>query len=203
MSNLKRNNNTSDDSINNHASFNKKTDKEQLFINKCEVLANTILNLQPLYLNEEYDDKQRAYIETMVGAGLWYLSKGIWTGNMSISAIELYLPQPGEDKAKYTEDHEYPRKVSGMELLKRNWDVDVDVTQSLIHLYNNKYGKVNYVTKNENSRLTKFQRVGVFTTPLQAYENAEINLVEITYEQLIEVKKCNGEVIEEILSNNK
>jgi len=82
MSNLKRNNNTSDDSINNHTSFNKKTDKEQLFINKCEVLANTILNLQPLYLNEEYDDKQRAYIETMVGAGLWYLSKGIWTGNM-------------------------------------------------------------------------------------------------------------------------
>ena len=100
MSNLKRNNNKLNNSFSNSISSNKKTDKEQLFINKCEIFAKTIVNLQPLYLDDAYDDKQKGYIETMIGAGLWYLSKGIWTGNMSINAIELFYKSHTTNSAK-------------------------------------------------------------------------------------------------------
>ena len=125
--------------------------KENRFYNKCEALAKTIVSLQPLYLDASNDGGQKAYIETMIGAGLWYLSKGIWTGNISVNALELFLPESGENKPQYTEDHEYPRKVSGMELLNKDWSGDTDITDSLIELFQSRYGKVNYVTKNENS----------------------------------------------------
>ena len=173
--------------------------KDKLFYNKCEVLANTIVSLQPLYLDDSNDKRQKAYIETLIGAGLWYLSKGIWTGNISVNALELFLPGSGENKPKYTEDHEYPRKISGMKLLKRDWSGDTDITDSLIELFQGKYGKVNYVTKNENSRLTKFQRADVFISPMDAYEKAGIVLVKITDAELIKVKQRNGQTIEHLI----
>ena len=79
-------------------------------------------------------------------------------------------------------------------------EIEHFINRSRQSAHQNKYGKVNYVTKNENGRLTKFQRVDAFTTPMKAYENAEIDLVKITYGQLVEVKKRNGGAIEEILS---
>ena len=41
--------------------------------------------------------------------------------------VKQFLQASGETKPKFTKDHEYPRKVSGMELLKRNWNDDVDI----------------------------------------------------------------------------
>ena len=174
--------------------------KENRFYNKCEALAKTIVSLQPMYLDASNDGGQKAYIETIIGAGLWYLSKGIWTGNISVNALELFLPESGENKPQYTEDHEYPRKVSGMELLNKDWSGDTDITDSLIELFQSRYGKVNYVTKNENGRLTKFQRVEVFKSPVNAYEEAGIDLITITDDELFEVKKRNSLVIEKLIA---
>ena len=173
--------------------------KENRFYNKCEALAKTIVSLQPMYLDAPNDGGQKAYIETIIGAGLWYLSKGIWTGNISVNALELFLPESGENKPQYTEDHEYPRKISGMKLLKRDWSSDTDITDSLIELFQSRYGKVNYVTKNENSRLTKFQRADVFISPMDAYKKAGIVLVKITDAELIKVKQRNSQAIEHLI----
>ena len=87
-----------------------------------------------------------------------------------------------------------------MKLLKRDWNGDTDITDSLIELFQSRYGKVNYVTKNENGRLTKFQRVEVFQSPANAYEEAGIDLITITDDELFEVKKRNSLVIEKLIA---
>ena len=51
-----------------------KIKSEQRLYDRCEILVETIIQLQPLYRNCE-TEIHRAYLETLVGAGIWYLGK--------------------------------------------------------------------------------------------------------------------------------
>lgn len=169
--------------------------------NRCEILAKTILQIKPLYMDCE-DESQKAFLETLIGAGIWYLGKGVWTNKISTNVVKSFHPDSGEIEPKYTEDHEYPRKVAARELLQMDWKNFDNKTDKLIQLFKDKYGRVNYVTKNENSRLTKFQKVDVFISPKLAYQNANVQLINITNEQLMEIKQRNIAVINKLSDVN-
>ena len=53
-----------------------------------------------------------------------------------------------------------------------------DPIQSLANLYIEKYGKYNYVSKSENKKLIKYQKIGVFKSPEKAYQSAGIELID-------------------------
>lgn len=170
-------------------------------VERFEILVKTIIQIQPLYNNCK-NESQLAFIETMIGAGLWYLGKGVWTGKISKNVLKLFLSDSGIEDPKFTEDHEYPRKVSARELLMINWMKYKNPTKEMVSQFIQKYGRVNYVTKNENSRLTKFQKADVFTTPETAYQKAKVELIQISKEQLDKIKKRNDSEIMNILNQN-
>lgn len=45
-------------------------------------------------------------------------------------------------------------------------------------MYYNKYGIWNLVTKDENNKLRKYQKNGIFENPKQAYNDCGIKLIE-------------------------
>lgn len=171
-------------------------------IGRCDALARATIQLQLIYADENTSDDQRGFLETTIGAGLWYISsKGVPTNKVSKEMLKDYHPDSGVTNPKHTEDHEYPRKVAAKEMLEKDWSNVEKPEFELFTLYSEKYGRVNFVTSTENKRLTKFQKVGVFTTPERAYEQAGIKLIEVTDEELQKVLSRNQEIIEK-LSNN-
>lgn len=177
-------------------------EKLKKIIGRCSALANAAIQIQNIYSDEATSEDQRNFLETMIGAGIWYLdSKGIPTNKISVGVLKDYHPDRGVKKPKYTEDHEYPRKVAARELLKFDWSgIDVPAIK-FFELYNEKYGRVNYVTSTENKSITKYQRVSVFTTPEKAYEQAGIKLVEVADIELSKVKARDRAVIERLLNS--
>ena len=138
--------------------------------NKCEALLNLIIGIQPFYHNTNNDKKR--FIETTIGAAIFYLPKKnsvLFTGKISKEAFR---------KNEKSEDHLYPRKIAASELLDIKWDKKKDPIQSLDNLYIEKYGKYNYVSKSENKKLIKYQKIGVFKGPEKAYQSAGIELID-------------------------
>ena len=82
-------------------------------------------------------------------------------------------------KGEKSEDHLYPRKITAQEILQFDWEDENNPVEILSNLYIEKYGRYNYVSKMENKRLIKYQKIGVFVDPETAYENAGIELVDL------------------------
>ncbi|MCB8921024.1 MAG: hypothetical protein H6662_05510 [Ardenticatenaceae bacterium] len=61
------------------------------------------------------------------------------------------------------------------------------------------FGVYNLITPKENRDLMKYQKVEVFTSPQDAYDQAGIQLISLTDNQLQEVKQRNKELIESLL----
>lgn len=167
---------------------------------KLEVLADAVESLRPLYNSEATTETQKGLLETMIGAGLWYVAAR-WTGKISVGAIKAHDPKSGIQEPKLTKEHEYPRKVAGREMLENRAGGNARLRDEILALYENKYGLFNYVTPIENRSLRKYQESGVFDKPADAYEKAGITLVAVTKEELADIKKRNREVIERLLSN--
>ncbi len=82
---------------------------EDRVTNKCSALLNLILGIRDFYNFSNSDNKK--FIETTIGAAIWYLPKNhkiLFTGKISKDAIL---------KGERSEDHLYPRKISALELL--------------------------------------------------------------------------------------
>jgi hypothetical protein len=114
-------------------------------------------------------------IETMIGAGIWYLpstkkNELLWSGYKSENAIELN---------EESEEHIYPRKLSAKKLLLTVWSEIDDPERYIKDLYYNELGRFHIVSKNENKRLVPFQREDVFVDWQTAYDKAGITLVKI------------------------
>jgi hypothetical protein len=142
---------------------------EDRVTNKCSALLNLILGIREFYKQTNYDNKK--FIETTIGAAIWYLPKNneiLFTGKISKEAIL---------KGEKSEDHLYPRKIAASKLLIHKWEDEVDPVKTLSNLFMTKYGRYNYVSKSENKRLIKFQKSEVFETPQKAYDDAGIELV--------------------------
>jgi hypothetical protein len=141
-------------------------------------LATVVCTVQTQYYHLVAEGQEQAVkqIETMVGAGIWYLPstnkmKLLWTGYKSEEAIALN---------EESEEHIYPRKLSAKKLLNIVWSEIDNPEQYIKNLYYNELGKFHIVSKKENKRLVSFQREGVFVDWQTAYQQAGIKLIKVT-----------------------
>ena len=144
-------------------------DYHQKVKTKCEALINLIIGIQPFY--HKSNDKQKRFIETTIGAAIFYLPKKnsvLFTGKISKDA---------KRKNEKSEDHLYPRKIAAAELLNIKWDKIKDPAHNLAYLFIKKYGRYNYVSKSENKKLIQYQKSGIFKNPKKAYHRAGVELV--------------------------
>jgi len=127
-----------------------------------------ILSLSPFY-NGTDSETERAFMETTVGAAIFYLPS-----NKALHFTGL-ISEKVAMGGKSSQEHLYPRKVSGRALLSNppaTFDEFVDEC-------NGKYLRYNLTTSEENKRLIPFQKVDVFVTPMEAYACADIKLVQL------------------------
>ena len=106
-------------------------DYHQKVKTKCEALINLIIGIQPFY--HKSNDKQKRFIETTIGAAIFYLPKKnsvLFTGKISKEA---------KRKNEKSEDHLYPRKIAAAELLNIKWDRIKDPAHNLANLFIKKY----------------------------------------------------------------
>lgn len=135
---------------------------------KFESVFNLLVNLKQSYdTSTEY---QKEFLSTIVGAAIYYLPTNKLTFSGKISERALGLP-----KNKRVKEHEYPRKIVGKTLL----DTIPNSVDELKTIYLTKYGIWNLVTKEENTRLRKYQKEGVFVSPEISYQLAEIILTNL------------------------
>jgi len=145
---------------------------------RAEILAKVVVALSDLYFEGNLDEGQRGLVETLIGAGIWYLPSGkeLFSGKVSKSALEEIKINP---EAKLVEEHGFPRKVAGKALINEHLD-DLKLDHKiLLDLYLNKMGRFNLVLKVENNELKKFQKTNVFISEEEAYKAANIELVSI------------------------
>jgi len=175
---------------------------ETRLIEQCQVLAKAIRLLVPLYREVSLLPRQRQLIETTVGAAIWYLPQGndLWTGKISEEALRAHRPSSSGQSATLTKDHQYPRKVTAARLLSLDWTSVPDPAAELLTRYKQEYGTFNLVLRHENRRLMKYQRDRAFEDPTQAYASAGIKLLEISRDELADVKRRDATTIERILA---
>ena len=165
-----------------------KENKNKL-MERCDILEKLVIQISDLYNSDETSVDQKKLIETIIGAAIWYLPHGkkYWTNKISKEAFN------GLNKnrnAKMTKEHQFPRKLSAKELLNNRVKFEKNET-SILKLYEEKYAKFNYVTPQENKKISKYQREDVFVDIETAYANAEIELIEISDEEFKKLKKRN------------
>ena len=99
---------------------NREKAEEKLRI-KCEALADLITGVQKNY--KTATPEQKAFIETTIGAALWYLPEleNSFSGYISVNLLEQFKI----GNQKISKDHLYPRKISAQELNEGflNWKV--------------------------------------------------------------------------------
>ena len=166
---------------------------------RCKTLAEMVVQVRPIYIDPSSSEDQQRFVETVIGAALWYLPEveECWTGKMSVASLKSCHPDLGSEPPKLTKDHEYPRKLAAAELLISS--EGHAESEKLFELYVTKYGRYNYVTPQENKALVQYQRKGVFGHPADAYEKAGVKLLSVTGEDLKRVKARKQDVIEALL----
>lgn len=160
--------------------------------NLCKVLEKVIVKTAEIYNDTDTNQVQKALLETMLGAAIWYLpgSNELYSGKISKSAEEKL--REGLPLSKLTKEHRFPRKQAGKELLS---DVYVSLGNGsieLMKLYLDKYGKFNLVLSKENKDLIKFQRDGSFVDDETSYREASIELLERSYDHLKSLKPSSN-----------
>jgi hypothetical protein len=153
---------------------------------RCEILEKMIVSISEIYFDPQTTNDQRKLLETTLGAAIFYLPQGedYWTGKISQKAIEALKNNP---KVHLTKEHQFPRKIAAKRLLSvapklKNNDL------SLLKLYEEEYGKFNYVTSKENKAISRYQRDEVFEDIDKAYQLAEIEMVLISKADLSKLR---------------
>lgn len=140
---------------------------------RCIALEKLIDAIKPFY-NKTDSDNQKAFIETIVGAAIWYLphGKNYWNNKVSKKAIEKLR---NDFEQRLTRDHVFPRKESAKRLLTK--DLGLDGTGAVLRkLYKEKFGVYVLVTPEENRKLIKIQREHNYGHWEEAYKEAQIEL---------------------------
>jgi hypothetical protein len=171
-------------------------DRENKIRLHCATLARVIEAVRPAYL--ESAESQRALVETMIGAAIWYVPKprNAWTGMISVAALRSFHPESGVIRPKVSEEHVYPRKVAAKQLLE---ETTLD-EEKMLQTFVTRYALIHYITPDENKVVTRFQRTSVFTSPEEAYERAGIHFLTINQEDFRQIKKRDKELIETYLN---
>ena len=173
--------------------------REDKLEKQCAVLADIIIAIRPVYLKA--DATQKALIETMIGAAIWYIPKPAtaWTGYISEGALKAFHPDSGIQKPKISEEHVYPRKVAARLLLE---DHELSASTMAI-LFRDKYGRLHYITSDENKGVQPYLRANVFTTPDEAYKAAGVFLIKVDPQDLKQIKRRNPSIINAYLKSQK
>jgi hypothetical protein len=160
---------------------------------KTEVLSRILLLTKDLYQNGQLTEGQKGLMETLIGAGIWYLpsSTELYSGYISKRALESLQNDP--NNTKLVEEHAFPRKVAGQFLYSLDNEEFLTTDGSgLEKLYRDRFGKFNLVLKSENNKLKKFQKKGVFIDEETAYALAEIELAPFAAEEYLQFKKSKN-----------
>jgi hypothetical protein len=167
-------------------------DREEKIRLHCSVLAEVILAIRPVYLRAA--KPQQALLETMIGAAIWYIPKPVdaWTGKISKKALAELHPDSGSKKVRLSEEHVYPRKVAAKRLIQNN----ALTAKEMETIFREEYGRLHYITPEENKAAIRFQKSDVFTTPEEVYRQAGIDLLFIERSDLRAIKKRDKETIE-------
>lgn len=171
--------------------------REMKIAQRCAVLADIIVSIRGIYHDAE--PAQQAFIETMIGAAIWYIPKPVnaWTGFISLGALQAHHPDSGIEKPKLSEEHVYPRKVAARILL-----ADESLNHSEMNIaFNEKYGRFHYLTSAENKAVQPFQRVDVFSTPSNAYSSAGVELIKMDKGDLRNIRKRDRSRIENYIQS--
>ena len=165
--------------------------KNQKVKDRCDILAVLISGVQEAYLLST--DEQKAFIETTIGAALWYIPKveESFSGLISKASVESF----SSENPQISEEHIYPRKLSASQLLK----MKIINGKKVYDLYRRKYCKICLITPEENKRAIKYQKEKIFKTSIAAYGNAGIKLINITKSEYQLLKKNNKEIIDKLL----
>ena len=116
---------------------------------------------------ENADEAAKQFLETTVGAALFYLP--------SSKALHYsgFITQEALDSGNETQEHMFPRKIAAEGLL-----TDVPETpEELMRQCDAIYLRFHIVTPKQNKDLCPHQKRDVFTTPDAAYEKAGIELI--------------------------
>lgn len=145
---------------------------------RAKVLSDTIVAISSIYNSHELDEGQKGMLETLIGAGIWYLpsSKKLFSGLISIEALNRIKI---DTNVKLVEEHGFPRKVAGKKLLSEHIEELKKDAGKLEELYLNQMGRFNLVLKEENNKLKKFQKTSVFQDEVAAYKLAGIKLIRV------------------------
>jgi hypothetical protein len=156
--------------------------KEKL-TDSCKVLEKTIIEVAKLYNSADATSNQKALLETMIGAAIWYLpsSAELYSGYISARAIDKV--KEGTPVNKLTQEHRFPRKQAGKLLLSETYKKFIRKEASLYELYVNEFGKFNLVVKNENRDLIPFQGES-FVDHITSYNDAGIKLVKMSMDEI-------------------
>ena len=173
-------------------------------LERADVVARTVLSQQAFYQSHQCSPNQRQLLETMVGAAIWYFPQNdeLWTGMISVDALESFVGRAGSKAVKLTKDHHYPRKVAAAELFSLNWGTINDPAEEVLRRYLNCYGQFNLVLPEENKRLVKHQRTQSFVSPADAYAKAGIELKPLSRHLLKAIQAGETELVELVLSGD-
>jgi hypothetical protein len=154
----------------------KRLARDEKLSQRCSVLASVVLALRPLYQKASVTETQKEFLETIIGAAIWYLPDlpELFTGKMSVSARDVCNKDP-KQWAKLTKEHFFPRKRAGADLLQ---EIVTELTgEEILNRYKTKYGRYNRVTKIENRALVSSQRKGMSAE--ECYPGARIDLIDV------------------------
>ncbi len=156
---------------------------EERLEERCIALENLIDVIKPFY-NDSNSENQKAFLETIVGAAIWYLphGKSYWNNKVSKKAIKKLK---NNFEQRLTRDHVYPRKESAKRLLSKDLGLDGSGVV-LKKLYKEEFGVYVLVTPEENRKLIKIQKEHKYGNWVDAYREAEIELED--FEDMFELE---------------
>jgi len=162
---------------------------------RCDALYNVITSISDIYHDSNTD--QKSYIETMIGAALWYIPKPLdaWTNHISLKLLKAFHPKSKVENPRISEEHVYPRKLAARMLLTKD-----DLSPELLkESFYNKFSRLHYITPEENRTAQQFQRVNIFNNPEEVYVKAGITLILIDPKDLSDIKNRKAFVIEKYI----
>ena len=169
------------------------------FQERSEALAKMIKMVDPIYHRKGTTRTQKDFIETTIGAALFYCYRGkrnaLWTMEISADALRAFA---ADKSFAPTDEHFFPRKLAGKELLERSHKQEMTGAQ-LGDLFVTKYGRFTRVTSQENRRLAPFQKNDVFVSPKRAYREAGVQMIKVTEEEWKRIKRGDKELINKLL----
>lgn len=147
---------------------------------KITVIVHRVLGI--LYKYDKYDEGQKSFSETSIGAEIYYLPKNKlfnYSGRATKKALELR--KKGKEATK---DHYNVRKICGKEAIYtikeevKNNKNEKELVDIITNKFIDVYGKYNHTTSGENKKLKKHQKEANFSSSDEAYEKADVTLLD-------------------------